>query len=100
MIGFFVNTLVLRTDTSGQPTWETLIKRGRQTALAAYAHADVPFERLVELLNPERSLAHHPLFQVMLAVDQLTEGEVTWADLTVMPCGRGVIAAKLDLDRR
>ncbi|MGH3857136.1 MAG: amino acid adenylation domain-containing protein, partial [Pseudonocardiaceae bacterium] len=97
LVGFFVNTLVLRTDTSGDPTFAQLLARVRETALAAYAHQDVPFEYLVEILNPTRSLAHNPLFQIMLAVQNAPEANFDLPGLATTPVWTDIGVAKFDL---
>ena len=97
LVGFFVNTLVLRTDTSGNPSFRDLLARVRNTCLAAYAHQDLPFERLVEVLNPARSMARHPLFQVSLILQNNSRASFALPELEVAPHAVGTHTAKLDL---
>ncbi len=97
LIGFFVNTLVLRGDLSGAPAFRELLGRVRETALAAYLHQETPFEKLVEALAPERGLAHTPLFQAMLVLQNAPAARLEIEDLCLRPMGLQATTSKFDL---
>ncbi|WP_199527993.1 non-ribosomal peptide synthetase, partial [Kitasatospora sp. SolWspMP-SS2h] len=98
LVGFFVNTVVLRTDLSGDPTFAELLGRVREFDLAAFAHQDLPFDRLVEAVNPPRVPGRHPLFQVMLGYQHSDgqAGRLLGLESRIVPSELG--AAKFELD--
>jgi amino acid adenylation domain-containing protein len=97
LIGFFINTLVLRTRLDGNPSFRELLSRVREVALGAYAHQDLPFEMLVEALQPERNLSHNPIFQVWFNLQNLAQNELELFGLSVEPILISEAASKFDL---
>jgi amino acid adenylation domain-containing protein len=97
LIGVFINTLVLRTDLSGEPTFKELMGREREVALGAYANQDVPFERLVEELQPERDLSRGPLFQVMFVLQNAPMPALKMADVFISHQDIEAATSKFDM---
>jgi len=97
LIGFFVNTLVLRHDLASNPTFRELLIRVRQTCLDAYSHQDVPFDKLVEILQPKRDLSYNPLFQVMFDLHETSGDSVEWPNLKVESMAHPETGAMFDL---
>jgi len=97
IIGLFINTLVMRGNLAGNPTWRQLLDRVRAAAVDAYANVEVPFEKLVEALQPERSLSHPPLFQVMFALEGAPLESVIWPGLKLTQLELDSATSKFDL---
>nr|WP_262391489.1 non-ribosomal peptide synthetase [Nocardiopsis sp. CNR-923] len=97
MVGYFVNTVVLRTDLSETPSFRELVRRVRDRGLAAFAHQDVPFDRIVELLAPTRELSRNPLFQTMVTCSGVPRDRSALGDAMVTPKATRLGAAKFDL---
>ena len=98
LIGFFVNSLVLRTDLSGDPSFAELLARVHATALEAYEHQDLPFERLVDELQPERDQSRNPIFQVVFAMQNASREPLALPGLSIEPLAAAVRATRFDLE--
>ena len=98
LIGLFVNAMVMRSDLSGDPTFAELVRRVQANSLAAYDHQDVPFERVVAELNPERDQSRHPLFQVLFAVQNVPPEALRLGELEIAPLSLGSRFTRFDLE--
>ena len=97
LIGFFINLLAIRTDLSANPTFRELLARVRNTALGAYAHQDMPFDKLVEELRPERSLSHNPIVQVLFVMQNIPRPRKELAGLELSAFEMPLTTSKFDL---
>src|SRR5262249_20122620 len=98
LMGFFVNTLVIRTDLANNPPFQTYLSQVRQVALQGMHNQDVPFERVVQALQPERSVGYNPLFQVMFAVENYPMDKIELTGLSLTPLDIDLHTAKFDLN--